>query len=79
MSDMRTFNDSQGTAWQGALMEASYGAVLLLFSPLAGSDIRSQTMYVENMAEAEEQFTRMTDDELRALLSEAQPWSPGRP
>ncbi len=57
-------------------MEASYGAVLLLFSPLVGNDIRSQSMYVENMAEAEEQFTRMTDDELRVLLSEAQPWSP---
>ncbi|NYT77198.1 hypothetical protein H0A71_09365 [Alcaligenaceae bacterium] len=76
MSDMRSFNDVQGTAWQAALMEASYGAVLLLFSPLVGNDIRSQSMYVENMAEAEEQFTRMTDDELRVLLSEAQPWSP---
>jgi hypothetical protein len=74
---MRTLTDSQGNVWQAALLEASYGSVALLFSPLRGSDIRSWEMPADTLAEAEQLFAGMADDALRTALSEAQPWSPG--
>ncbi|CAM5189509.1 hypothetical protein CDEF62S_04194 [Castellaniella defragrans] len=74
---MRTLTDPQGHVWQAALLEASYGNVALLFSPLRGSDIRCQEMPADTMAEAEAQFASMADEALLALLEGARPWSPG--
>lgn len=74
---MRTFDDPQGQAWQAALLDASYGNISLIFSPLKGSDIRQQEMPADNMEEAQAQFAALSDDELRSLLAEAQPWNPG--
>ena len=74
---MRTLTDSQGEAWQAALLDASYGNIALLFSPLRGSDLRSCEMPADTLEEAEAQFRTMTDAELRDLLAQAQPWNPG--
>lgn len=74
---MRTFNDPQGNAWQAALLDASYGSITLLFSPVRGNDIRRHEMPADTMAEAEAQFAGLSDMELMALWAKAQPWNPG--
>lgn len=74
---MRTFNDPQGNAWQAALLDASYGNVTLLFSPLRGNDIRQYGMPADTMDEAQAQFAGFSDAQLLALWEQAEPWNPG--
>lgn len=74
---MRTFDDSHGNPWQAALLEASYGNVTLLFTPMHGHDTRQQMMSAEDMAEAQAQLAKLDDEALRTMLAEAQPWNPG--
>jgi hypothetical protein len=75
---MRTFEDDDGRRWQAALLEASWGNVLLLFSALDGDDTRQQLLDAQNMSEAVTRVATMSVDELRALLSTASAWDPGR-
>ena len=75
---MRIFEDEAGRRWQAALLEASWGNVLLLFSALDGDDTRQQLLDAQNMSEAVSGLAAMSDDELRALLSTASAWDPGR-
>ena len=74
---MRTFDDSYGNPWQAALLDASYGNITLLFTPMRGHDIRQCEMPADDMAEAEAQLSKMDDDGMRAMLTEAEPWNPG--
>lgn len=75
---MRTFDDSHGNPWQAALLEASYGNVTLLFTPMHGhDDTRQQMTSAEDMAEAQAQLAKLDDEALRAMLAESQPWNPG--
>ena len=74
---MRSFDDAQGNRWNAALLSASYGNVMLIFSPLYGDDTRQQPMPVEDMAEAEAQLAALDEGELRSLLAQSQPWDPG--
>jgi hypothetical protein len=74
---MRTFIDPQGNGWQAALLDGSYGNVMLLFSPLRASDIRQYQMPADTMAEAEGLFAGLSDAELLDLWERASPWSPG--
>lgn len=71
---MRSFKDSQGQPWQAALLDGSYGNILLVFSPLRGGEVRQQVMYAENLAAAEVQLAAMDEDGLRQALAEAAPW-----
>ena len=71
---MRSFDDASGNRWEAALLEASYGSIVLVFSLLHGDDIRQQLMPAEHMAEAEAQLASFHDEDLRALLSQSQPW-----
>lgn len=73
---MRTFEDPQGQPWQAALLEASYGHIMLLFSPLPGGDIRQKLLAADHLAEAEQWLPTLDDAALCALLAEATPWSP---
>jgi len=75
---MRTFEDDRGRRWQAALLEASWGNVLLLFSALDGDDTRQQLLDAQHMSEAVSRLTAMSEDELRALLSTSSAWDPGR-
>lgn len=75
---MRSFDDAQGRQWDAALLDASYGNILLIFSARQGQDIRQQLLSAEHQAEAEQQLAALTDDELRSRLEEAQPWDPTR-
>lgn len=73
---MRTFDDKQGKRWQVALLDASYGNIMLVFSPLKGDGIRQRLLAAENLSEGEAQLTALDDDGLRAMLAEADPWDP---
>jgi hypothetical protein len=67
---MRAFQDSQGRRWQAALLEASYGQILLILS----DGVLQAVMSAEHLAEAEAQLAALDDDALRALLAQAAPW-----
>lgn len=73
---MRTFDDPRGDSWQAALLEASYGNIALVFSPLRGDGLRQLVMQAETLPEAEAQLAALDEAGLRALLEEAQPWDP---
>lgn len=75
---MRAFKDDQGERWQAALMQGSYGHILLLFSPMSRSEARQILMDANYMAEAGERLAQLTDDQLRALLKDSQPWDGGK-
>lgn len=74
---MRTFTAPNGQRWHAALLEASYGQVLLIFSPEQGDGLRQHTMAAEHLAEATEQLAAMDDAALAALLAQAAPWQSG--
>lgn len=75
---MRIFKDDQGERWQAALMQGSYGHILLLFSPMGHSETRQVLMDANYMAEAGERLAEKTEDQLRELLKAAQPWDGGK-
>ncbi|CAM5779822.1 hypothetical protein [Castellaniella caeni] len=75
---MRSFTDPDGQPWDAALLDASYGNILLIFSQPRGQDIRQQLLGAENMAEAETLLANYNDDDLRELLANAQAWDPTR-
>lgn len=72
---MRSFDDIQGGHWQAALLDASYGNTLLVFSRLGDGAIRKAAMDAENMRLAEQQFMDMDESQLRRLLAESVPWA----
>lgn len=73
---MRTFDDNQGNHWQAALLDASYGNIVLVLSPLHGSDIRQLLLEAENLAEGEAQLAALDEAGLRGMLDKADPWDP---
>ena len=73
---MRDFDDSQGRRWQAALLDGSYGHVILLFSPFEGGEVRQKLLDVDYMVEAGTWLAKLDEDELRALLLETTPWDP---
>ncbi len=76
---MRTVQDPDGKHWQAALLEASYGHIMLIFSPLEGDAIRQRLIDADHLAEAEMELAALDDDQLRVLLTEAQPWDQATP
>ena len=71
---MRSFDDPQGRHWQAALLEASYGNVMLVLSPLDGTEVVQHLLDADNLADAEVEIAALDDAGLRALLAEALPW-----
>ena len=76
--DVRTFDDKDGTRWQAAVLDASYGVILLVFSPLHGDAIRRSQLQVVNLAEGLDWIAAADEDALRAQLGVADPWDPSR-
>lgn len=74
---MRSFEDSHGRHWQAALLDASYGNVMLVFSPLRAGTLRRCALEVSTMAEAMAVLAALDEDGLRAMLLEADSWEPG--
>lgn len=73
---MRTFDDERGQRWQVALLDASYGSIMLVFSPLRGGELRRCMLQVETMAAGMAEFAALDDAGLCLLLSQADPWDP---
>ena len=71
---MRSFDDNHGRQWQAALLEASYGNISLVFSPLRDGEVRHVMMAAETLVQAQEQLAALDDDGLREQLAQAQPW-----
>ncbi|HOV17789.1 hypothetical protein [Ottowia sp.] len=71
---MRSFDDPQGRRWQAALLEASYGNVMLVLSPMDGAEVVQHLLDADNLADAEVEIAALDDDALRALLVQAKPW-----
>jgi len=73
---MRSFEDADGQRWQAALLEASYGHVMLVFSPLAGTEVRQKLLGADNLSDAGAELAALDDEGLRALLADAAAWDP---
>ncbi|MEZ5607011.1 MAG: hypothetical protein R3E52_07750 [Burkholderiaceae bacterium] len=71
---MRSFDDSHGRHWQAALLEASYGNVMLVLSPMDGTDVVQHLLGSDNLADAEVELAALEDAALGTLLAEALPW-----
>ncbi|HKZ09790.1 MAG TPA: hypothetical protein VJL61_03675 [Rhodanobacteraceae bacterium] len=71
---MRSFDDECGGHWQAALLEASFGNILLIFSRVGGEGVLHKTLGTANYHEAEQWLARSDDAALRASLAEAEPW-----
>lgn len=71
---MRSFEDDHGTVWQAAVMEASYGVEILLFSPMAGDEMRIVYLEAQNSIDAGRELEALSDDDLRRRLEVAEDW-----
>lgn len=71
---MRSFDDDQGRHWQAALMEASFGNVLLIFSQIGAEGVRHHPLDSANYHEAEQMLAAADEAQLRDFLAAAKPW-----
>ena len=71
---MRTFDDETGRTWQAAVLEASYGVQVLLFSPLEGSEMQIVYLESQNALDAGQELEALTDDDLRSRLADSEDW-----
>ena len=71
---MRSFTDDAGVRWEVFLGKASWGTLVLLFSPLAGGDTRASILHAETMFAATGELDALSDDDLRVRLRDSQPW-----
>lgn len=71
---MRSFEDEAGGHWQAALMEASFGNVLVIFTRIGAEGVLHKTLDSANLHEAEQLLADADQATLRKLLSEAAPW-----
>jgi len=68
---VRSFTDAAGRPWQAALLDASYGGVAVVFSPLQGEGHRTCPLAAAHLAEAMTVFAALDDAGLRRLLAAA--------
>lgn len=71
---MRSFEDADGGRWQAALMEASFGNVLMIFSRIGGDGVLQKPLDAANYHEAEQLLADADESRLRDLLTDAKPW-----
>lgn len=72
---MRSFDDEHGGQWQAALMEASFGNVLLVFTRIGAEGVLRTQLDSANFHEAQGWLAEAGEDRLRGLLKQAIPWS----
>lgn len=72
---MRSFSDSNGQEWQADVMDASYGSMLMLFWRLGSFEVFKSPLRAGNHLAAEHEVAAFSDEELRARLAGAEPWS----
>lgn len=73
---MRSFTDAAGRAWQAALLDASHGEILLVFSPLHGNGNRATLLGAENLARAMADLATLDETGLQRLLEASGPYDP---
>lgn len=71
---MRSFHDDQGSHWQAALLEASFGNVVMVFSRIGAEGVFIKALDTANFDEAQRLLAGADEAELRSLLAEAKPW-----
>lgn len=71
---MRSFTDARGRAWQAQVLDASYGAMQVLFSRLGSFEVFACALSAHARRAAEDELAAMDEEELRARLEGAQPW-----
>ncbi|MGH8124539.1 MAG: hypothetical protein ACREPK_01650 [Rhodanobacteraceae bacterium] len=71
---MRSFDDEHGAHWQAALMEASFGNTLMVFSCIGSEAVWHKPLDTANFHEAEQLLAGADETRLRAMLAEAEPW-----
>ena len=71
---MRSFADDDGVRWEVFLGKASWGTLILLFSPVGGSGTRASILQAETPFAANAELDALSDDDLRARLRDSQPW-----
>ena len=76
---MRSFDDEHGGHWQAALMEASFGNVLLVFTRIGAEGVLRTPLESANFHEAEGWLAEAGEDRLRELLGQAKPFFCDRP
>lgn len=72
---MRSFDDGQGAHWQAALMEASFGNMLMVFSRIGDQGVLHTPLDSANFHEAQQLLADADAARLRLLLAEAKPWN----
>jgi hypothetical protein len=72
---MRSFDDERGGHWQAALMEASFGNVLLVLTKIGAEGVLRAPLDAANFREAQAWLAGADEERLRALLAEAKPWN----
>jgi len=70
---MHSFEDEHGQTWQVAVLDASYGSVMLIFSRLGSTDLLQGDLFAADVAEAREMLAAMDEAELRSRLAKATP------
>ncbi len=71
---MRSFDDDQGQHWQAALLEASFGSVMLIFSRIGGGGVLHAPLDTANFSEAEQWLAGADEGALKDWLTKAEPW-----
>lgn len=71
---MRTFDDAAGRRWDAVLGKASYGTLVVLFTPRDGGEPRTSILQSETALEAERELGALSDDDLRDRLAGSAPW-----
>jgi hypothetical protein len=69
---MRRFIDEDGRGWEVIIGRESWGGMVALFVP-QGGDVLQKALTADSHAEAQAMLDGATEDELRALLAQAQP------
>ena len=72
---MRSFDDETGGHWQAALLEASFGNVLAIFSRIGGDGVLHAPLDSANLHEAEQLLADADEAKLRELLAGARAWN----
>lgn len=72
---VRELADLEGRRWDATIGKESWGTLLILFVPRDGGVPRKSVLLSESPFDAEREFDAMDEEELRARLSAAQPWT----
>ena len=72
---MRSFDDAQGDRWEAAMLDASYGIMLVIFSRVGSDEVLKNELDAASLFDAEQMLASMDEASLRATLLEAVPWN----